>query len=74
MPLINIRGTNTAMVVGDELSIGVIISVVPTAQERFREYPRSRYCEIFSVTIMALSIIIPTARIKPESDITFSDT
>ena len=47
MPLINIKGTNTAMVVRDELSIGVIISVVPTAHERFREYPRSRYCEIF---------------------------
>lgn len=29
MPLINIRGTNTAMVVRDELSIGVIISVCP---------------------------------------------
>ena len=27
MPLINIKGTNTAMVVRDELSIGVIISV-----------------------------------------------
>ena len=26
MPLINIKGTNTAMVVRDELSIGVIIS------------------------------------------------
>lgn len=39
MPLINIKGTNTAMVVRDELSIGVIISVVPTAHERFREYP-----------------------------------
>ena len=45
MPLINIKGTNTAMVVRDELSIGVIISVVPTAHERFREYPRSRYCD-----------------------------
>lgn len=49
MPLIKIKGTNTAMVVSDELSIGVIISVVPAAQERFSEYPRSRYCEIFSV-------------------------
>ena len=43
IPLININGRKTAMVVSDELNIGVIISVVPTAHARFNEYPRSRY-------------------------------
>ena len=74
IPLMNINGTNTAMVVSDELSMGVIISVVPEAQARSNEYPRSRYCEMFSVTMMELSIIIPTANINPESEMTFSDT
>ena len=48
MPLINTSGTNTATVVSDELSIGVIISVVPATAARFRESPRSRYCVTFS--------------------------
>ena len=73
IPLINTRGTNTAMVVRDELSIGVIISEVPVTTARFSEYPFSRYCDTFSVTIMELSIIIPTARISPESEITLSE-
>ena len=74
IPLMNINGTNTAMVVSDELSIGVMTSVVPAAQARFSEYPLSRYCEMFSVTMMELSIIIPTARIKPEREMTLNDT
>ena len=74
IPLIKMSGTNTAMVVNDELSMGVITSVVPATQARFNEYPFSRYCEMFSVTMMELSIIIPTARIKPESEMTLSDT
>ena len=74
MPLMKINGTNTAMVVNDELSIGVIISVVPAAHARFKEYPLSRYCEMFSVTMMELSIIIPTAKINPDSEMTFNDT
>ena len=37
IPLMNINGTNTAMVVSDELSIGVITSVVPAAQARRSE-------------------------------------
>ena len=55
MPLMNTNGTNTAMVVSDELSMGVIISVVPAAAARFSEYPRSRYCDTFSVTMMAVT-------------------
>jgi len=74
IPLIKINGTNTAMVVSDELSIGVITSVVPAAQARFREYPFSLYCEMFSVTIMELSIIIPTARINPDNEMMLNDT
>ena len=74
IPLKKTNGTNTAMVVSDELSMGVIISVVPVAQARFSEYHFSRYCEMFSVTMMELSIIIPTARIKPDKEMTFSDT
>ena len=74
MPLMKISGTNTAMVVSDELSMGVIISVVPAAQARFKDQPRSLYCDMFSVTMMELSIIIPTARISPESEMTLSDT
>src|SRR5574344_734404 len=73
IPLINISGTNTAIVVSEELSIGVIISVVPMAQGRFSEYPFSRDCDMISVTIMALAIIIPTASISPDNDMTFSD-
>ena len=74
MPLMKISGKNTATVVSIELSMGVITSVVPAAQARFSEYPFSRYCEMFSVTMIELSIIIPTARINPESEMTFSDT
>ena len=74
IPLMNTSGTNTAMVVSDELSIGVIISEVPATAARFSEYPFSRYCDTFSVTMMALSIIMPTARISPESEITLSET
>ena len=37
IPLMKISGTNTAMVVNEELSIGVITSVVPAAQARFNE-------------------------------------
>ena len=33
----NISGTNTAMVVSDELSIGVITSLVPVTQARRNE-------------------------------------
>ena len=62
-----------ATVVSIELNMGVIISVAPATQARRNVYPRSRYCEIFSVTIMELSIIIPTARIIPESDMTLSE-
>jgi hypothetical protein len=68
-----INGTNTAIVVNEELSIGVITSLVPAIHARLSEYPRSRYCEIFSVTIMELSIIIPNARISPERDMIFRD-
>ena len=74
MPLMNISGTNTATVVSMELSIGVITSVVPAAHALRKEYPCSRYCDIFSVTIMELSIIIPTASIKPDSEMIFNDT
>ena len=42
-------------------------------QARFSEYPLSRYWEIFSVTMMELSIIIPSARINPDRDMMFSD-
>ena len=37
IPLMKISGTNTAMVVSDELSIGVITSDVPATQARFSE-------------------------------------
>ena len=74
IPLMNIKGTNTAIVVSEELSIGVITSVVPATQARLKAYPFSRYCAMFSVTMMELSIIIPTAMIKPESEMTLSDT
>ena len=62
------------MVVSEELSIGVIISVVPSSPARINERPFSRYWDMFSVTIIELSIIIPTASINPDSEITFSDT
>lgn len=61
------------MVVSEELSMGVTTSLVPVIQARRREYPRSRYCEIFSVTIIELSIIIPKARINPAREMIFSD-
>ena len=73
IPLMNTKGTNTATVVSDELSIGVIISDVPATAARFSEYPFSRYCDIFSVTMIALSIIMPTARIKPDREMTLSE-
>ena len=73
MPLMKIRGTNTATVVSEELSMGVITSPVPTTQARRSEYPRSRYCEMFSVTMMQLSIIMPRARISPEREMMFRD-
>ena len=37
IPLMNTSGTNTAMVVSDELSMGVIISEVPATAARFSE-------------------------------------
>ena len=74
IPLMNTNGTNTAMVVSDELSMGVIISVAPDAQALRSARPRSRCCEMFSVTMMELSIIMPTARISPESEMMLSDT
>ena len=61
------------MVVNVELSIGVITSVVPLAQASSRPCPFARYCAMFSVTIIELSIIIPNARIRPESEMIFSD-
>ncbi len=74
MPLMNTRGTNTATVVNEELSIGVIISDVPLSQARMSVSPFCRYWVMFSVTITELSIIMPTARISPESEMMLSDT
>jgi len=61
------------MVVKEELNMGVTTSLVPVIQARRNEYPRSRYCDIFSVTIIELSIIIPNARINPASEMIFRD-
>ena len=49
IPLIKISGAKTAIVVREELSMGVTTSLVPVTQARRKEYPRSRYCDIFSV-------------------------
>ena len=43
IPLIKTKGTKTAIVVSEELSIGVIISEVPATAARRNEYPFSRY-------------------------------
>ena len=69
----NTSGTNTAIVVSVELSIGVITSLVPMLQASSSVYPFDRYCMIFSVTMIELSIIIPSARISPEREMMFSD-
>lgn len=73
MPLMNTSGTNTAIVVSVELSIGVITSVVPLSQACSRVKPRALYCVMFSVTMIELSIIMPRARIIPDSEMMFSD-
>ena len=73
MPLMNISGTNTATVVSDELSMGVMTSLAPAMQARCRVSPRSRYCEMFSVTMILLSTIIPCASISPDSEMMLSD-
>ena len=73
IPLRNISGIKTEIVVSEELSIGVITSFVPAMQALCKEYPRSLYWDMFSVTIMELSIIIPKARINPDMEMIFRD-
>ena len=68
-----IKGTNTTTEVSDELSIGVIISAVPRAHEAISVSPRSQCCEMFSVTINALSIIMPTTSTMPDNEMVLSE-
>ena len=56
-----------------ELSIGVITSDVPRSHASAMPIPLARYWAIFSVTMIALSIIIPNAKIRPESEMMLSD-
>ena len=58
---------------GQKLSMGVISAVVPSAQALRSKRPRSRYCEMFSVTMMELSIIIPKAKMRPDIEMMLSD-
>ena len=73
IPLMNTKGTKTAMVVKVELSIGVITSVVPRSHASSNVHPLARCWAMFSVTMMELSIIIPKAKMRPDIEMMLSD-
>ncbi len=70
MPLRNISGINTEQVVSTDESIGVNTSDAPSATASSSGFPSSARRVILSITIIELSTIIPTPRIRPASDMT----
>ena len=65
MPLIKISGKKTAELVRTEVKRGMITSCVPSTQEVSKSLPSSRCCSMFSMTIIALSMISPMPKTKP---------
>ena len=73
IPLKKTKGINTEHVVKTDEINGRITSVVPRVTALVNLSPLSMYCVMLSITIMELSIIIPTPNIKPDSEIIFID-
>ena len=73
MPLRKISGTNTEQVVSTELSMGVNTSLVPFTMASSNVLPCRHRCMILSMTMMELSTIMPTPRIRPDSEMILSE-
>ena len=73
MPPRKTRGMNTAHVVRTELSIGAITSPVPFNTACLRSPSLCHRPVMLSTRTMVLSVIIPTPRRSPESEIMFSE-